>query len=495
VRNSFRTMALHFAFIALCFLPLSARAERESGPAPVTQSERARAVGDCNGNSVPDGDDIAGNTSNDCNGNQFPDECEPDCNGNSVADTCDIIAATSVDSDGNLVPDECEPRCFSGTPDIQIYVDAWTDEPTGLQYVVQGNLVRYQIGFALDPGTAGGNRGLATLGYTVFSDQARQAGRFLEPLADAFSGFDDWGLPRTISDLYITFGSGSGICGYGGGWGFSNAGLDGGGDPSVAGQLRFAGASAPLTWSGNTGCALECSRLDVGIGAYSFPADDPILGGLQGGFGLDLSNLNSIIEGDGTWIIQEGVIDTTDWPTQTYNFTVLPDNFSTHSFLSAVYDGTLDYTTSVLGGFRVDVPNENICGAGFSFNLFPFDCNENQFPDLDDITQGTSQDCNTNLIPDECDIAAGTSIDSDSNQVPDECEGICSFTCGDINSDGAVNLNDFSSFAVCFGREPAVSQACVCSDINADGFVSLIDFATFALIFGAPSTNSPPNCP
>ena len=31
---------------------------------------------DCNGNGIPDADDIAAGTSQDCNGNGIPDECE-----------------------------------------------------------------------------------------------------------------------------------------------------------------------------------------------------------------------------------------------------------------------------------------------------------------------------------------------------------------------------------------------------------------------------------
>jgi len=53
---------------------------------------------DCNGNGVPDAEDIAGGFSEDCNGNSVPDEC-------------DIAAGTSADCDGNGVPDECDPDC------------------------------------------------------------------------------------------------------------------------------------------------------------------------------------------------------------------------------------------------------------------------------------------------------------------------------------------------------------------------------------------------
>ncbi len=63
---------------------------------------------DCNGNGVPDPDDVAGGTSGDCNSNDVPDECEPDCNDNGTVDVCDILAGTSSDCDRNRNPDECD---------------------------------------------------------------------------------------------------------------------------------------------------------------------------------------------------------------------------------------------------------------------------------------------------------------------------------------------------------------------------------------------------
>jgi len=66
---------------------------------------------DCNGNGVPDPDDIASGTSDDCNENGRPDECEADCNDNGVADECDVAQGASSDCNSNDVPDECESDC------------------------------------------------------------------------------------------------------------------------------------------------------------------------------------------------------------------------------------------------------------------------------------------------------------------------------------------------------------------------------------------------
>jgi hypothetical protein len=65
--------------------------------------------GDCNGNGIGDGCDLADGTLHDDNGNGIPDECEfTDCNGNGINDPDDIADGTSQDCDGNGIPDECD---------------------------------------------------------------------------------------------------------------------------------------------------------------------------------------------------------------------------------------------------------------------------------------------------------------------------------------------------------------------------------------------------
>jgi hypothetical protein len=64
---------------------------------------------DCNGNGVPDADDLAQGTSDDCNENDLPDECDLDCNDNELVDVCEIWGNLTPDCDENLVPDECDP--------------------------------------------------------------------------------------------------------------------------------------------------------------------------------------------------------------------------------------------------------------------------------------------------------------------------------------------------------------------------------------------------
>jgi hypothetical protein len=67
---------------------------------------------DCNGNGVPDWQDIA-----DCEG----DPACGDCNNNGIPDECDIADGTSADDNGNGIPDECDcPGDLDGDWDIDL---------------------------------------------------------------------------------------------------------------------------------------------------------------------------------------------------------------------------------------------------------------------------------------------------------------------------------------------------------------------------------------
>jgi hypothetical protein len=81
---------------------------------------------DCNTNAIPDECDIADGTSTDCNANELPDECDiadcagdpacGDCNGNQLPDWCDIDSGTSGDCNTNDIPDECDIADCAGDP-------------------------------------------------------------------------------------------------------------------------------------------------------------------------------------------------------------------------------------------------------------------------------------------------------------------------------------------------------------------------------------------
>ncbi|UCG15336.1 MAG: hypothetical protein JSV19_08550 [Phycisphaerales bacterium] len=115
---------------------------------------------DCNGNLVPDECDVADGTSEDCNGdvvpdecqldgndcnaNGVPDDCEPDCNGNSVPDDCDVAEGTSPDCNGDIVPDECQ---ISGNDCNANLIPDECDSPD-----CNGNAVPDNCEIAVDPG-------------------------------------------------------------------------------------------------------------------------------------------------------------------------------------------------------------------------------------------------------------------------------------------------------------------------------------------------------
>jgi len=122
---------------------------------------------DCNGNGIPDVNDIANGTSKDCNGNGIPDECDiargdsSDCNGNGKPDECDIADGTSTDGNGDGIPDECQldmrvvPVATMIDPNITSEVR--TTLPDSAEAVVRGSIYYLEI-WASDVGNT--NTGL-----------------------------------------------------------------------------------------------------------------------------------------------------------------------------------------------------------------------------------------------------------------------------------------------------------------------------------------------
>lgn len=72
-------------------------------------------------------------------------------------------------------------------------------------------------------------------------------------------------------------------------------------------------------------------------------------------------------------------------------------------------------------------------------------------------------------------------------------------TCGDLDGNGIVNLNDLATFVSCFGLGVPVGSCDAvilsCSDLDGIGGVDLNDFLTFVQAYDTAPTNSPPNCP
>jgi len=105
---------------------------------------------DCNGNGIPDAQDILNSTSQDCQPDGIPDECESlqDCNSNQIPDVCETltdcnsdgvadVCQAQLDCNGNATPDVCEslPDCnFNAIPDTcDIATQPATDcQPNGI---------------------------------------------------------------------------------------------------------------------------------------------------------------------------------------------------------------------------------------------------------------------------------------------------------------------------------------------------------------------------
>lgn len=63
-----------------------------------------------------------------------------------------------------------------------------------------------------------------------------------------------------------------------------------------------------------------------------------------------------------------------------------------------------------------------VCNSNVASWIESPDCNNNDVPDVCEITSGNADDCNTNGVPDECDIMSEHSLDCDENDVPDDCQ-------------------------------------------------------------------------
>lgn len=130
------------------------------------------------------------------------------------------------------------------------------------------------------------------------------------------------------------------------------------------------------------------------------------------------------------------------------------------------------------------------------------DCNNNGFPDAEDIALSRSSDCDDNSVPDECeadcnrnltadpcDISGGSSPDCDGNFVPDECEadldgdGSINACDADIDGDGVTNINDACDFTP--PGTPVEIHGRPISDTNGDCVVNLPDLVR--LVGSTPS--------
>ena len=110
------------------------------------------------------------------------------------------------------------------------------------------------------------------------------------------------------------------------------------------------------------------------------------------------------------------------------------------------------------------------------------------------LADGTCMDA---MWPVDCEDMNGAYQGDWTECVPGLCPRPC--RCGNIDGDGQpVDLNDFATFALCFGLTQlgpmCDAAAWDCCDLNGDHTIDLDDFATFAVLYGTASTRLVPDC-
>ena len=390
--------------------------------------------GDCDGDLVPDGCEIAsgeeldcdGNNqpdacqliNNDCDENGVPDQCDLDCNENGIPDTCDIDFGFSEDCQSDGVPDECQT----------INEDFIRYDEFGIGYVGFRTDVPHMVW--LQRFNASSNRSLVSL---IEADLGlAPAGT---PLTVAIwsdpNGDGEPGDAQVIWSNTVSF-------------------------PSVDGLIRY---EVPNVFVGDRGAsffvgfAMEVS-IDPSTGDFPAIMDifgSPVMGRtwlIGGEEPLDLNDLQNnaaeyaLVEEEymlGNWIIR---IETRS-PGNDCNGNGNPDECDIAEGISADLDGDQRpdecgdcNANGILDGFEIADGTAQDCDGDFipdECSILFGDCDENGVPDICTLESGLD-DCNENGVLDQCDIASGLAQDTDGSGIPDECE--------DCNGNGAVDSED-----------------------------------------------------
>ncbi|HQL53920.1 MAG TPA: C1 family peptidase [Phycisphaerae bacterium] len=326
---------------------------------------------DCNGNNIPDSQDIDGGTSLDCNANEVSDECEPggtvDCNQNGVSDLCDIHIGTGADCDANGVLDQCDIASGAGQDcNANGTLDA----------------CEFNAAYHLDDGTFdnawGGGYQLEDIIW-LNRFVVKPGGQTLDSISIAW-GWIPSGTPTALAV-----------------WRDPN----GDGDPH----------DAVLLWKSTTPVLVSQPATDIFktvaipdvyvgepgtvffIGAYTSLTDD---------WDRYPAAIDQSVNPGGAWLAEGDNLDS----------------------LGANDLYSIDELDPETGGVFM-------IRAG----CVPPDCNNNGVLDECDISSGTSHDLNGNSLPDDCepdcngngipddlDLSQGTSADCNGDAVPDECQ-------------------------------------------------------------------------
>ncbi len=393
---------------------------------------------DCNGNGIPDADDIAAGAT-DCDGNGIPDSCEPDCNSNGVTDACDISGGVSTDCNLNGVPDSCDLASGASTDcdgngaldECQLAAGAPDCNSNG-----QLDSCDISLGTSFDCDLSG------------VPDECESAVTLSVPSTPGLS-IDH--LSPTVATINV--GSTVVIT-----------------DLDVAVQITH-------TWIG-----------DLGINLAS-PSGTVL--NLKSDSSLDVDNINVTFDDAGVPYSEPDLPNGLTMQPQVSALSGVNGENGLGTWTMTITDsfagdnGTLNLWRLDLDGFG-SPPD---CDSDGTPDACELDCNMNMVPDDCDLSSGTSLDTNMNGIPDECesgdcnsngvpddeDIAMGTEQDCDLNAVPDSCQS-------DNDLDGTIDPCDpdddndtwSDTDETACGTDP-LSAASLPTDSDSDGTCDVVD--------------------
>ncbi|MCH8252962.1 MAG: hypothetical protein IID36_10970 [Planctomycetes bacterium] len=396
---------------------------------------------DCNFNGVPDDCDVAFGASEDSDGNGIPDECQ-DCNGNGVFDPAEIESDDAKDCNQNAIPDDCEEGSCCVTPmECAISTIQLCEEVGGIFRGPCLDCPEQTVALILE---GDGEVFVHVIGPPV-ECIPQEFGMFCipgEPLIDPWESpenanmchaFGVTGSPAIPADF---FGPGS--------------------DPFV-GAVCLVGKPLQITEFGNADTLVARSadpfdRCDpttgisatvtIDVFALSLESVAPVSVTYDGGQASELwdvaVDLSEIAPPSGTLTATKtycngGVYISTLFIQPRFTFTkinnpadirVLDTGLSGIPPVTLAQTDPLPWVHDIDGNFGV---MGDVCSV-FHPGVIDLDinedcdCNGNLIRDKCDIENLISADCNENDVPDECDVAQGTSTDVDGNGVLDECE-------------------------------------------------------------------------